>query len=477
MNHEYRIGDYIEDRYQVKNILAGGMGKVYVAFDLALDQTVAIKTIPTSFADSHFGPSFLDEAQTWILLEKHPHIVQAKSSFLVQEQPYLVVEYIDGGDLRGLLRNGPLDLRTALRLAIQFCAGAEYAYRKLKLIHRDIKPDNLLLTSNGTLKIADFGLSRIGSEFQSKGVVGGTPPYMPPEQWVDVDTVTKQSDIYSFGVVMYEMFTGQRPFSATDFRDLKKAHAEDIPVAPNTLNPSIPDEISEITLKCLEKNPLNRFLHYEDLAERVKQAYERHTMEKYTETVSLNDAQPQSTAELLNCGDSLFTIGQYSEALRYYDRLLDADPHSAKFWRRKAETLARLGKYHEAELYFSKTLSLEPSNLDAVIGNTKCMIKLGKLQEALTCCSPALAINPNDKELLKLKQKLLPTSTETNQQESSKSQHEGTITTTTNVEDVSFYNTLVTPPPITSIPIKKPPKHSPLAPTEHDSNSDPRLST
>jgi serine/threonine protein kinase len=464
MRPEYKIGDYIEDRYQVIKILGGGMGKVYVVFDLALDQTVAIKTIRSEIADDHISKSFLSEAQTWILLEKHPHIVQAKSSFIVQEQPYLIVEYVDGGDLRGLLKDGALDLRTALRLAIQFCVGAEYAYRKLRLIHRDIKPDNLLLTSNGTLKIADFGLSRIGSEIQSKGFVGGTPIYMPPEQWVDAEAVTKQSDIYSFGVVLYEMLTGQRPFQATNFQDLKRAHTEEMPTRPEIINPQIPAELSDITLKCLEKNPIRRFLHYEDLAEQIKQVYELHTGGKYIEPFNPKDQEEaQSPVELLNSGDSLFTIGQYSEALRYYDKLLDLDPHSAKFWRRKAETLARLEKYHEAELYFGKTLSLEPSNLDAVKGNTKCLIKLGKLQEALACCSPALAITPNDKELLKLKQKLLPATSEVSQKESSETQPEKTYFST--LGSVSFYNTLA------------PAKSRTLPPTERDPTLDPQFLT
>jgi eukaryotic-like serine/threonine-protein kinase len=426
----YRVGDYIEDRYRVTKVLRGGMGKVYISLDIATDTIVAIKTILSEHADAGLNKSFLSEAQTWILLEKHPYIAQAKSSFIAQNQPFLIVEYIDGGDLRGLLRKGAIDLEYALRLTIEFCSGAEYAYRKLRLIHRDIKPDNLLLTSKGTLKIADFGLSRVGSDIQQKGFVGGTPLYMPPEQWIDGEAVTKQSDIYSFGLVMYEMVTGEMPFKASSISELIKCHSEEIPTDPKTINPNIPNELSNIILKCLEKNPLHRFLHYEDLSDQVKGVYKSYTGKEYVDSFNTKKYEEnQSPAELLNSGDSLFAIGQYAEAMKYYDRLLISDPHSAKFWRRKAETLAKLDRFHEAELYFGKTLSLEPSNLDAIIGNSKCLIKLGRYQDALDCCNPALEINPNNRELLKLKQKLLPTSSETHQKEENSESQYGETTT------------------------------------------------
>lgn len=450
MNFEYKVGDYIENRYRIMQIMRGGMGRVYISIDIALDQVVAIKTISEEFARGDLSRRFLSEAQTWILLEKHPHIVQAKTSFLVEAQPYIVVEYVDGGDLRGLLRNGAIDPQLALKLAIQYCSGAEYAYRKLRLVHRDIKPDNLLLTGKGILKIADFGLSRMGNQIQEKGFIAGTPLYMSPEQWMDGEAVTKQSDIYSFGIVLYEMLTGQHPFKAVGNVDsLLKSHMEYVPPSPNTLNPDISNDLSNVILKCLAKNPLHRFLHYEDLAEQLKEAYKIHAGETYTEPFDSGENGAQSPAELLNSGDSLFAIGEYSDALKYYDNLLDLDPHSAKFWRRKAETLARLSKFHEAELYFGKALSLEPSNLDAIVGNTKCLIKMSKYQEALGCCNPALEINPNNQELLKLKQKLLPAISEFGQDDSSNRGAEHSTLWPSELKPntmapftVSFYNTV-----------------------------------
>ena len=439
MSSDYTRGDYIQDRYRVIRVLQGGMGKVYIAYDIALDQTVAIKTLPRQLlADQDTIEMFLSEAQIWILLERHTNIVQAKSSLLVADQPFIIVEYMEGGDLTRLLSRGPLDIRTAIMLAMQFCAGADYAYRKLRLVHKDIKPANLLLTANGVLKITDFGLSRIGTAYQSKGDIVGTPTYMAPEQWLDMDAVTKQSDIYSFGLVLYEMLTGNHPFPYRTLEEIRKAHLE-YPVAdPKTFNPAIPDELSAVVLKCLEKNPLGRFFHYEDLSEHLRAILNNRLGGMFTKELKGKLIQQiESPAELLNSGDSLFIIGKYHEALSYYDRLLGIDPQSAKFWQRKGETLYRLKRYPEAELYFGKALRIEPSNLDSVKGYIKCLIHLGRKEEALDQCSPALALNPNDRELLRIKQDLLTERIEEIEQEIFNVEHFDPVHKTVEITDSS----------------------------------------
>jgi serine/threonine protein kinase len=403
----YKVGDYIEDRYRVVRVLQGAMGKVYVAFDIALDQTVAIKTFITQGTkDSFASDMFFSEAHIWIMLERHPNIVQARSSFLVDGIPFLIVEYVDGGDLNRLIKKGAVDIRIALILALQFCAGAEYAYRKVGLVHRDIKPANLLLTSNGRLKITDFGLSRIGGAAQAKGIIAGTPMYMPPEQWIDAEAVTKQSDIYSFGIVLYEMLTGLPPFKGSNWQEFRRAHAETPAPDPRSLNPTIPADLSAIVMKCLEKNPVHRFFHYDDLADQLKRVLRVHAGAIVAEEFDADFSKFSSPAEVLNSGDSLFNIGKYQEALGYYDQLLELDAKAAKFWQRKAETLRRLRKHAESELYFDRALTIEPSNLDAIRGYVRCLIEMGRQEDAIKICSPALALNPDDRELLKLKQEL-----------------------------------------------------------------------
>jgi serine/threonine protein kinase len=408
----YRVGDFIEDRYEISRILHGGMGLVYVTLDIAFNQPVVVKTV--KYKNREFQKRFITEAQTWIQLERHTNIVQAKSTFLIEQQPYIVVEYIDGGDLRQKLSTNPMDLKTAVDFGLQFCAGAAYAYRKLGLIHRDIKPENLLLTSSGTMKITDFGLSHTREEFNNRKKISGTPLYMSPEQWMDSEAVTKQTDIYAFGVVLYEMLTGQPPFKYYDIKQLRIAHEQKIVTKPMEVNPKIPEQLSSIIMKCLEKNPMHRFIYYEDLAEQLQQVYQVITGQKYIHSdehfVEMSDSQ----ADLLNSGDSLFTIGRFSDALRYYDRLLELNPNTAQFWQRKGMTLVKLGKLRGAYLYFNEALVLEPSNLDIAKEGIRCLLEMNKQQDALECCSKALYLNPNDRELLKLKRELLGKASDSN---------------------------------------------------------------
>jgi tetratricopeptide (TPR) repeat protein len=121
-----------------------------------------------------------------------------------------------------------------------------------------------------------------------------------------------------------------------------------------------------------------------------------------------------SQADLLNSGDSLFTIGRFSDALRYYDRLLELNPNTAQFWQRKGMTLVKLGKLRGAYLYFNEALVLEPSNLDIAKEGIRCLLEMNKQQDALECCSKALYLNPNDRELLKLKRELLGKASDSN---------------------------------------------------------------
>jgi serine/threonine protein kinase len=409
---KYEPGNYIADRYRVRQRTSGGMSRVYIAEDIATDKVVVIKTLlednKNNLERHNDTERFLAESRTWIQLERHPNIVQAKSTFIADDQPFLVVEFIEGGSLRDHIAAKRLDLRGSLDLIIQFCEGAEYAYRKIGLIHRDVKPENLLLTGNNILKITDFGLSRTGIERHTKGVVAGTMPYMSPEHWVDAEAVTKQSDIYSLGVVIYEILTGKRPFYSENYKGYKKAHQEQIPPNPKSINPRIADEMSEIIMRCLEKNPILRFLSYEELSEQVRGFYEKYVGEAYSfPLIKDTNNAPLSQTDLLNSGDSLAAIGKYGDALRYYDLLLETNYESAKFWQRKAEVLMKLSKFAEAEMYYDKSLKIEPSFMDSIIGKIECLTLMNRSKEALKLCNSALVLNPDDKTLLKIKQRYI----------------------------------------------------------------------
>ncbi len=232
----------IADRFPGYEILEclgrGGMGAVYKARQKSLNRLVAIKILaPERVGEGRFAERFTIEAE---LLAKlgHPHIVTIHDFGETGGLFYLVMEFIDGVNLRDLLRDGKLEAQQALAIVPPICDALQYAHDK-GIVHRDIKPENILLDRDGRVKIADFG---IASLVGATGENSGTPPYMAPEQ--SGGTVDRRADIYALGVVLYEMLTGERPE-----KDL---------VAPSR-KVSIDVRIDEIVLQALEKNPERRY--------------------------------------------------------------------------------------------------------------------------------------------------------------------------------------------------------------------------
>jgi serine/threonine protein kinase len=221
----------------------GGMGAVYKARQKSLDRWVAIKILaPEREGRERFAERFAREAQTLARLS-HPHIVTIHDFGQTGGLFYLVMEYIDGVNLRDLLRDGKLEPQQALAIVPPICEALQYAHDK-GIVHRDIKPENLLLDRDGRVKIADFGIaSLIGAENES----AGTPAYMAPEQAASKREVDHRADIYALGVVLYEMLTGERPGNDALVMSTK-LHGLEIDV-----------RIDEMVLKALEKSPEKRF--------------------------------------------------------------------------------------------------------------------------------------------------------------------------------------------------------------------------
>jgi serine/threonine protein kinase len=214
---------------QIKSLLgSGGMGEVYLARQRLWDVDVALK-IPNDeiVSDPENRHRIVREAEAWTDLGLHPNIAYCYYVQPLGELLLLVIEYVDGGNLRDWIANGRCaDLKTGLDLAIQFCHGLEHAHNK-GLVHRDIKPENVLLMQDGTLKITDFGIvsKKLASPeaLESTGAVRrivagvttagiGTAEYMAPEQWADQGGIDSRADIFAFGVCLYEMLCGARPY-------------------------------------------------------------------------------------------------------------------------------------------------------------------------------------------------------------------------------------------------------------------------
>ncbi|WP_299026186.1 protein kinase [uncultured Thermanaerothrix sp.] len=258
-------------RYRLLRVIgSGGMALVYLAHDLTLDRRVAIKVLREPFSrEPGFRERFQHEARAAANLS-HPNIVTVYDFGYDEDTAslYLVMEYIPGTDLKSILKErGTLPVEEAVRLLIQAARGIGYAHR-MGLIHCDVKPHNMLVTPDQTLKVTDFGIARAMASIQpdeNSDVVWGSPLYFSPEQAAGRPP-SPASDVYSLGVVLYEMLTGQPPFYASDPVELAHLHREEPPRPPRTLNPSIPVSLESIVLKLLEKEPARRYRTAQQLA-------------------------------------------------------------------------------------------------------------------------------------------------------------------------------------------------------------------
>ena len=252
----------LNNRYQIEGrIGSGGMAEVYRARDLMLERTVAVKLLREDFSqDPTFRERFRQEAKAAANLS-HPNIVTIHDFGFDEKQIFIVMEYIPGTDLKTILESrGSLAVDEALPLIIQSCAGVGYAHRA-GLVHCDVKPHNMIVTPDQRLKVTDFGIARALASIPSQeinNVVWGSPQYFSPEQAAG-HSPSPASDVYSLGVVLYEMLTGRLPFIANTAAELSYMHRSVAPTPPSEINPLIPPVLEQASLKVLSKEPSSRY--------------------------------------------------------------------------------------------------------------------------------------------------------------------------------------------------------------------------
>ena len=251
-------GDVLADRFRIVEPLGrGGMGEVYRADDLHLDQAVALKFLPADLQDD---PGRRDRLRNEVRLARqvsHPTLCRVYDVGEVDGLLFLTMEYVDGEDLASLQRRiGRLPEDKGLEIARQLCAGLAAAHAR-GILHRDLKPDNVMLDGQGQVRVTDFGLAALKDSVSGDEVRSGTPAYMSPEQLRGRE-VTVRSDVYSLGLVLFELFTGRRPFDGRTVSDLARQHEEETPPQPTAIVDDLDPAIESAILRCLEKNPAAR---------------------------------------------------------------------------------------------------------------------------------------------------------------------------------------------------------------------------
>jgi len=267
----------LNNRYRLLELVgSGGMAVVYKGVDTLLQRRVAVKILRESFAsDPAFLARFRREAQAAAGLD-HPNIVTVYDVGQDGDRHYIVMEYVDGVDLKTWIRQkGRLSVNEALNIGIQIAAGVGHAH-KAGVIHCDIKPQNVLVTADGRAKVTDFGIARALSEsgLTEAETVWGSPPYFSPEQAAG-DPLTPASDVYSIGIVIYEMLAGAPPFQAEKPAALALMHMREEPPPLAVRNPQVPPQLEWIIRKVLAKEPSARYRTADQLAH-VLEEYRRH---------------------------------------------------------------------------------------------------------------------------------------------------------------------------------------------------------
>ena len=253
---------FIGDRYRVKELVGeGARKKVYLCRDATLDRDIAFSLVKTEGLDADTRKRVMREAQVMGRLVSHPHIVSVFDMGEENGQPYIVTEYMEGGDVETHMDDAPgrrLPLTKVLDIAKSICRGLEFAHSQT-IVHRDLKPSNVWLTFRGEAKIGDFGvaLSLDHSRFTQEGTILETLSYMPPEQATG-GAVTALSDLYSLGAMLYEMVTGRPPFMGDDSIGIIEQHINTPPVAPAWHNPECPKALEALIVRLLAKNPTER---------------------------------------------------------------------------------------------------------------------------------------------------------------------------------------------------------------------------
>ncbi len=356
---ELTTGSTFTNKYQIIEELGkGGMGRVYKVLDKEVNEKVALKLIkPEIAADKKTIERFRNELK-FARKIRHKNVCQMYDLNKEEGTYYITMEFVDGEDLESFIRrSGQLTVGKAVSITNQVCEGLSEAH-KLGVVHRDLKPSNIMIDKEGNARIMDFGIAR---SLKAKGITGagvmiGTPEYMSPEQ-VEGKEVDNRSDIYSMGVILYEMVTGKVPFEGDTTLSVALKHKTEIPKDPRELNAQLPEEISRVILKCMEKKQEKRYQGAQELFSELSKTTERKPeAEKISETkwknsiavLPFTDLSPQKDQEYFCDGMAEELIN----ALTKVDRLQVASRTSAFQLKGKGYDIHEIGEKLKVQTIF-----------------------------------------------------------------------------------------------------------------------------
>jgi len=416
---QYQIGDIIGERFKILDILGGegisGIGIVYVCADNEQENKnnkIALKTLQSQFLKLEKKiKTFKSEALAWVLLEKSPYIINAEYVINLEGRPFIAIEYIAPDDqgrntLTDYLKYSiPLEIK--LKWSIEVCIAMEHCASRGLSPHRDIKPDNIMITKKGIAKVTDFGLSKFlienkaiitmldmknGEDLSSTllrithgEVTGGSVPWMAPEQFEGIPDM--KSDIYSLGCVMYQMVNkGKRPFNKFSIRHFYQAHSNEKPKPVFT-------ELWPIIKKCLEKSPEDRYQTFAELRKDLEKLY----IKVFGKKPSFKLKRPQLTAkDYFNKGISFEALGFIDEAIREYIQTVKKDPKFFEAYYNLGVLYLLIDIFTFALDEFHKALKLKPDSIDTHKKIAFTYREMLRLSDSIEKYKEILQMNPSE---------------------------------------------------------------------------------